>query len=85
MESTTGIKYYFYSPNGSAVVIFDETCFDVRIFPESESRNFSKSKDVWRDYYKSEKDSKKPKMFEICENQFQKYKLHRTVPENWDW
>ena len=85
MNTTNSIKYYFYVPNGSRIVIFDESCADVKLFPEDSDRNFSVSKSVWMDYYKGEKDSRGPKMFEICENQFQKYKLHRTVPENWDY
>jgi hypothetical protein len=85
-NATNGIRYFFYSYNYKRyVVIFDEKCSDIKIFPDDPTIDFSRSKSVWMGYYESEKSSKKPKMFEICENQFKKYQLYRTVPENWDW
>lgn len=81
------MKYFYYTNennNTSTVIIVDENSDVVTLFPQR--TNYSFHKYDWISYYNQKRtDNGRSLMFEICENQFKKFKEHGTVPLNWDW
>lgn len=81
------MRYFFYTDSVSTVIIVDEKAGNVMFYPERGYR-YSSDKQCWMDYYsrrKEEGGNNKQPMFEICENQFKKFKELSITPQNWDW
>jgi hypothetical protein len=85
------VRYFFYRnenrPSEYTVIIVDENRSCVTLFPDRS--NYSMHKSDWLDYYRGKKEHPESYtdrfIFEICENQFKKFKNHGVMPINWDW
>lgn len=85
------MRYFFYSKNGGekTIIIVDESSHSVKLYPSENRVWYAHEKSSWLDYHKRMKESHvppgEPPIFEICENQFKKFKEKGIIPENWDW
>jgi hypothetical protein len=81
------MRYFYYTNTYtgiSTVIIFDENSVHVTLYPER-PEGYSRYKCDWLNYYENLSPEEKKCMYEICENQFRKFKEHGTIPNNWDW
>lgn len=82
------MRYFYYTNDNtglSTVVIVDETADLVTLYPEEGRLNYSHNTRDWLGHYKCLDTAGKRNMYEICENQFKKFKEQKIVPVNWDW
>ena len=84
------MRYFYYTNTNndeSTVIIIDENRSCVTLFPDRSK--YSMHKGDWLDYYRGKKENPESYrdglIFEICENQFKKFKDHGVKPINWDW
>ena len=83
------MRYFYYTNENrkteSTVIIIDENSSRVTLFPPR--TNYSMYRSDWLDYYKGKKNnpSSDRLIFEICENQFRKFRDRGVTPINWDW
>lgn len=85
------MRYFFYRKpftTEKTAVIVDENSSRVILFPTAGRNYYSIDKSTWISYYKDVKlyppEGDQP-IFEICENQFKKFKEKGVIPTNWDW
>ena len=80
------MRYFCYIENGNktktTVIKMNETAF-VEFYPERAGWTCSKSY-LLSLYEISKRSTNDWKMFEICENQFNKFKNKGITPENWE-
>ena len=85
------MRYFYYinesRPTEQTVIIIDENRSCITLFPDR--THYSMQKNDWLGYYRQKKESpdyyKERIIFEICENQFKKFKEQGVKPINWDW
>jgi hypothetical protein len=82
------VRYFYYTNENtgiSTVVIVDERSDRVTLWPEEGRTNYSHSKSDWLQHYGGLNVNGRKNMYQICENQFKKFRDRGTVPDNWDW
>jgi hypothetical protein len=82
------VRYFYYTNENtglSTVVIVDESSDRVTLYPEEGRTNYSHSKSDWLCHHRNLDANGRKNMYEICENQFKKFKEQKIVPVNWDW
>ena len=79
---------FFISESGKETALaIDEAKCTVEPYPLEGRESFSRDAELWLWHYKDFKDNKfsPHRIFEICENQFNKFKNQGVKPENWDF
>lgn len=69
--------------NKQCVVMIDDTSLYVIAYYPQIAVSLSKNKVL--QLHKDQRGLPKSRMFEICENQFKKYRDAGIMPQNWDW
>ncbi len=81
------MRYFFYTrpydDREQTVIIIREPSSQIETFPLRYGYSISKAE--WLGYYNGEKAMKSGNIFEICHNQFLKFKEQGITPMNWDY
>lgn len=66
--------------------MIDESSDYIKLYPEEDwNAGYSHYKYNWVRYYERCKQDTIKQVFEICENQFKKFKENGIIPMDWDW
>ena len=70
----------------STAIIIDEETNKIQSYPAFNA-NTSLSKSLWLSFYRDETTQirRNPRIFQMCENQFKKFRDKGITPMNFDW